>query len=100
MNTSKKILLVLASFLILPSIAFAEVTIPSIVDAAVQTTLYVASGVVVILWVVTGILCLSAQGAPEKLSSAKHSLIAAVAGTVIVIIATSAITIVRGAFKI
>lgn len=75
-------------------------TITGMVDGAVQTTLYIASGIVVILWIVTGLLFLTAQGAPEKLSSAKKALFASVAGTVLVIIASSAISLVKSAFKI
>lgn len=76
------------------------VTIQGMVDAAVQTTLYIASGVVVILWVVTGILFLSASGDPSKLSSARKSLLAAVVGTVLVIVASSAVSLIRSAFKL
>lgn len=97
---SKKIVyLILSSVLILPSLASA-ITIQEMTDAAVETTLWVASGIVVILWVVTGILFLSALGAPEKLKSAKTSLLAAVAGTILVIVAASAISLVGSAFGI
>jgi len=96
---NKKIfLLILLSVLVLPSVAFAQITIQGMVDAAVQTTLYIASGIVVILWVVTGVLFLSAQGDPTKLTSAKKALIASVAGTILVIVASGAIALVGGAF--
>ena len=96
---------ILSGFLLFPFLSLAEeegegITVAGMVDAAVQTALYIASGVVVILWVVTGILFLSASGAPEKLSSAKKSLFAAVAGTVIVIVASGALALVGGAFGI
>lgn len=84
----------------MPSLASADVTIQSMVVAAVQTALFIASGVVVILWIVTGLLFLTAQGAPEKLKSAKTALIASVAGTILVIVATSALSIVGSAFRI
>ena len=74
------------------------ITIQSIVNATVQTALLIASGVVVILWIITGLLFLTAQGAPEKLKSARTALIAAVAGTALVIIAGSAIALVKNAF--
>ena len=100
-NINKKILLlILSGILILPSLASADVTIQSMVVAAVQTALFIASGVVVILWIVTGLLFLTAQGAPEKLKSAKTALIASVAGTILVIVATSALSIVGSAFRI
>lgn len=96
----------LSIILISPLLAFAQaggnggggLTIQGMVDAVVQTTFYIASGVVVILWVITGILFLTARGAPDQLSKAKTALIAAVVGTFIVIVAGSAISIVRSAF--
>ncbi|MCX6724285.1 MAG: hypothetical protein NT155_03910 [Candidatus Staskawiczbacteria bacterium] len=91
-------LILLAAVLVLPFSASAQVTIQGMVSAAVQTTFYIASGVIVILWIITGLLFLTAQGAPEKLKSAKTSLIAAVAGTVLVIVAGSAISLVGSAF--
>lgn len=97
----KKILfLILLGVLVLPSLASADVTITGMVDAAVKTALYIASGVVVILWIITGILFLTAQGAPEKLKSAKTALIAAVAGTILVIVAQGALSLVGSAFGI
>ena len=93
----KIIFLILFGILLLPSLATA-VSIQGMVDGAVQTSLYIASGVVVIMWVVTGILFLSAAGDPGKLGSAKTSLFAAIAGTVIVIVASGAVNLVRSAF--
>jgi uncharacterized membrane protein (DUF485 family) len=95
----KILLLILLGVLVLPTVACAF-TLESMADAAVQTTLYVASAIVVILWVVTGILFLAAQGAPEKLSTAKKALLAAIAGTVLVIVAASAASLVGQAFGI
>lgn len=98
---NKKILfLILLGVLILPGVISAQVTITSMVDAAENVALYVASGVVVILWITTGILFLTAQGAPEKLSSAKKALFAAVAGTILVIVAGSAIALISNAFNL
>lgn len=99
---NKKILfLILLGVVVLPSLASAQqVTVQTIVQGAVTTTFYIADGVVVILWVITGILFLSAQGAPEKLNSAKKALLASVAGTVLVIVASSAVYLVGNAFHI
>jgi uncharacterized membrane protein (DUF485 family) len=99
-RVNKKIsFLILSGVLFLPSFASA-LTVQDIVDGAIQTTLYVASGITVILWVVTGLLFLSAQGDPSKLKTAKTSLFAAIAGTAIVIIASSAIGLVSSAFNL
>ena len=83
----------------LPCLASA-VTIQGLIDGTVDVSLKVASGVVVILWVATGILFLSAQGAPEKLSSAKKALLAAVAGTIVVLVAEGALDMVKNALNI
>ena len=65
---------------------------------AMNTILYVASGLIVIMWVITGMLFLMASGSPEKLTSAKKALLWAVAGTVFIIVAKSAVTIVANSF--
>ena len=99
----KTLFLTLLTVLILPSLASATdaaVTITSLTDAAVNTALFIAGGVIVILWVVTGLLFLSALGAPDKLTLAKKALIASVIGTLLVIIAVSATSMVRDAFNI
>ncbi len=97
---NKKILfLALLIVLALPSLALAA-SLQGIVDGAVNVSLIIASGVVVILWVVTGILFLTAQGAPEKLSSAKKALFAAIAGTILVLVAQGAMDMIRKALNI
>lgn len=73
-------------------------TIGGIVNSAVQTTLFIASGVVVILWVITGLLFVMARGAPEKINQARTALFSAIAGTLLVIVANSAIFLVGQAF--
>lgn len=103
----KTLFLALLGTLILPGLALAQqqgqqqtVSIQSMIFAAEQTALFIASGVVVILWIITGLLFVTAQGAPEKLSTAKKALIASVAGTLLVIVAASAIALVGQAFGI
>ena len=95
----KKLFLILLGVVVLPSLASAQ-TLGSMANAAARTALSVASGVVVVMWVVTGVLFLVAAGDPGKLGSAKTSLIAAVAGTIIVIVANGAIGLVGGIFGI
>ena len=100
MINKKIFFLILLGVLILPGLASAQITVATIVHAAEQTTLLIASGIVVILWIITGILFLTALGAPEKLGTAKKALFAAVAGTVLVIIAGSAIALITDALKL
>jgi len=96
---NKKILfLALLGVLVLPTLA-AAATLQGMSDAAAQTALYVATGVVIVLWVLTGILFLTAQGEPATLNKAKMALLAAVIGTVVIIIAsTGADTFVKSIF--
>jgi len=83
---------------ILPVIAFAQAApgpIENIVGNIVNVVIFVAGSIVVIIWAVTGVLFLSSQGDPGKLSTAKNSLFAAVAGTILVILAISAKVIIE-----
>jgi len=93
----KILLLILFGVLLLPILAQA-VTLGDMAKAAAKTALEVATGVVVVMWVVTGVLFLSALGAPERLKSARTGLLAAVIGTVIIIVANGAVGLVGGAF--
>lgn len=96
----KKNLLVLTllGILILPGIAFAQnITITGMV-ANVSSVIYTVGGILVIVfWVITGVLFLYAQGAPEKLGTAKKALFGAIGGTIIVILAWSARAIIENA---
>lgn len=97
---NKKIFfLSLLGLLILPNLIFA-VTLGSMAESAMHAVITAAGFIVVIMWVITGILFLLAMGDPSKLSAAKLGLIAAVAGTVIVIIAQYATDFVGGIFGI
>ena len=95
----KKLFLILSGAVLLPAITYAA-TLEGMAASAAQTALKVASGVVVVMWVVAGIIFLSAAGDPGKLSSAKTALIAAVIGTVVVIVANGAVGLVGGIFGI
>lgn len=100
-NTKKFLLSVLSSSIFsLPILAGAAdnaVTITGIVDNISIVIQYVAAAIVIILWILTGILFLSAQGDPTKLGTARKALFAAIGGTAIVILATTAAGIVSRA---
>ena len=98
---NKKILfLTLLGTFALPALAFA-LTLQDMADGAALTALYVASGIIIVLWVLTGILFLQAQGEPATLSKAKLALMAAVIGTVVIIIANAgAMDFVKSIFHI
>lgn len=96
------LLLVLLSILVLPNIVLAEeaieeATILGIVANVINIIVIVATALVIIFWIITGLLFLFAQGQPEKISLAKKALFAAIAGTVIFILAQVATTIIGNA---
>jgi hypothetical protein len=101
---NKKILfLIILSVLALPGMVLAQgegITIQSMIDAAVMLALYIGGAIVVILWVVTGILFLTALGDPSKLTLAKKALFASIIGTILIIVASSAVYLVGNAFNI
>lgn len=98
----KKILLysiLLAAVLVLPNLAFAQ-DLGSMAAAVAGQVVVVGTWIVVIMWVATGILFLMAQGDPGKLNAAKTALFCAIAGTILIIIANSAIAIIKNSLGI
>ncbi len=84
-----------------PAAAQAAATVQGMVDNVINNVIWpVGLGAVVIFWIITGVLFLSAMGAPEKLGIAKKALFASVAGTIIVVLAATAITLIKGALGI
>ncbi len=98
---NKKIsFLILVSAILIPAAFVSAQTLSGMAEAVAGQVVLVATWIVVIMWVVTGLLFLLAQGEPGKLNTAKTSLFAAIGGTILVILASSAITIVRNSFGI
>lgn len=101
----KKLLLVLvlSMFVVLvaPNTVLAQlitpITITGLIANVARLVWLVATILVVIFWVITGVLFLSSQGSPERISTAKKSLFAAIAGTILVILAFSAGVIIENA---
>ncbi len=94
MKNIKILSLVLFAVVFVPTLTGAQ-TIGAMTSSVVTNVAWpVAIGCVIIFWIITGILFLTAQGAPEKLGLARKALIAAVAGTIIIIIAASACNII------
>lgn len=76
---------------ILPVVVLAEEgPIENIVSNVVRVVIFVAGAIVIIIWIVTGVLFLASRGDPSKLTLAKSALFAAIAGTILVILAISA----------
>ena len=97
MKNKKISFLIILAVLILPTLASAQ-TLASMASSAMQAMIAAVGFVVVILWLVTGILFLTAVGSPEKLKAARIALFAAIAGTVIIIIAQTATDFVGNIF--
>ncbi len=97
-TTNKKILfliLLFCFFAFAPKVIFASEVEQFVwnVENAVNT---IAGSIVVIGWFIAGILYLTAAGNPEKTGIAKKAMIAAIIGTVLVILATMAEAIIDG----
>lgn len=98
---NKKIIsfLLLASVLV-PTAFVSAQTLGSMAQSIAGQVVLVATWIVVIMWVVTGILFLTAQGDPGKLNSGKMALFGAIGGTILIILAQSAIALVKNSFGI
>jgi hypothetical protein len=95
---NKKILfLALLGILVLPVFASAQTTITGIVGNVAKVIWAVAGMAVVVMWLFTGVLFLAAQGDPGKVKTAKTALFTSIAGTVIVILAYTAVNIISSA---
>jgi len=99
MNKKKLFLILLATILAVPFItlaASAPDTFCGMIKKIRDLTYNVGGSMVIVGWVITGILYLTAGGG-SRLEVAKKALIACVIGTVLVIIATSATSIIKDA---
>jgi phosphoglycerol transferase MdoB-like AlkP superfamily enzyme len=99
MNKKDLFLILLGAILLLPTVVFGQ-TIGSMAVAVKNQVLVVGAAVVIIFWVATGILFLTAQGEPAGITKAKTALFAAIAGTIIIILANVAWNFVAGSFGI
>ena len=98
---NKKLLFfTLLGVLAMPVMAGAQ-TVQSIATNVVNNVVWpVALAAVIIFWLITGILFLSALGDPSKLGIAKKALFASIGGTVIVVLAASAIALIKNTLGI
>lgn len=90
---NKKILfLVIFSILVFPNIVLG-ITLPEMVKNIGSMTYQIGTAIIIIGWIIAGILWLTSAGSPEKTGIAKKALIAAVIGTVLIILASAAVGI-------
>ena len=99
MNKKTLFLILSAVVLVLPNMVSAQ-TLDGMAASIARQVVLVGTWIVVIMWVVTGILFLTSQGEPAKLNSAKLALFAAIGGTILIILANSAIIFVKNSFGI
>jgi|SRR3989344_5127599 len=98
---NKKIIsLVFVSLILaIPAVTFG-ITFCEMADRAKTVLLDIGIFIVVIGWLIAGILYLTAAGNAGKIEIAKKALIAAVIGTVLVLLANTAFEIIDDAFNI
>ena len=84
---NKKTLFLILLMAIMPLTVCAVNPVNKMVEEVMNLALSIGSAIVVIGWVIAGILYLTSMGSPEKTGTAKKALIAAVIGTVLVVIA-------------
>jgi len=84
----KTLFSVLLAALVLPAMAGAVKTPTEMADAVKGLAVTIGGAIVVIGWIIAGILYLTAGGAPEKVKTAKGAMVAAVIGTILIVIAT------------
>ena len=87
-NINKKTLffVILFGFLALP-VSYVSAQVPDMVQKVQGAFVTIGYSIVVIGWVIAGILYLISAGNPEKTGIAKKALIAAVIGTVLILLA-------------
>lgn len=97
---NKKILfLTLLAILALPVIASAQ-TIATMAEAVAVQVVAVGRWIVVIMWIATGIIFLTAQEDPGKIKLGKTALFASIGGTILILLATGAVTFVANSFEL
>ena len=99
---NKKILFLILqiSILALPIAVQAQTTLSSIVTGARTSLVGLGAGLATISFIVAGIMFLTATGNPSRMAIAKGSLIAAIIGIVIIVLAGGAESFVRTFFGI
>jgi hypothetical protein len=84
---NKKTLFLILLMAIMPLTVCAVNPVDKMVEGVMNIALSIGGAIVVIGWVIAGILYLTSMGSPEKTGTAKKAMIAAVIGTVLVVIA-------------
>ena len=98
---NKKILFLVSLLFIALLIPLAKVNAAGEFCTALKSirdiTWKVGGSIIIIGWVVAGILWLTSGGSPEKTGIAKKAMIAAITGTILVLLSATAATIIKDA---
>jgi uncharacterized membrane protein YgaE (UPF0421/DUF939 family) len=97
MKNKKILFLALLAVLVSPGLATA-VSPQKMVSTFAGQILVALDAIVFAGWVITGILYLTANGSPEKLSTAKKAVFACVIGTILAVVSASACSVVSTIF--
>jgi hypothetical protein len=93
----KILLLILLGVLVLPTVACAG-DLPSMAQAVSTAATSIGGPLIIVGWIIAGILYLTSAGSPERMGTAKKAIVAAVVGTVLVLIAAGASSFVGNLF--
>ena len=98
MNKKIVFLISLLTIFVVPIVIRADVLGTT---ASLQQAFEVIGGTLVVIgWLIAGILYLTAAGSPERTGLAKKALIAAIVGTILVIISSQSCTFIKELFKL
>ena len=93
---NKKISFLIFTVLIIAPLIVYAVNTPEVIAQKVQDLVwFIGAAIVVIGWTIAGIMFLLSMGIPEKMATARKAIIAAVVGTVLVIIAGGGYAIIK-----
>jgi len=90
MNKKTLFLILFSVLLVLPSVSLAAKTLLDIVNELANQLKLLSAGLATIAFVVSGIMFLTATGNPSRMTIAKGSLVAAIIGIVLVVLAGGA----------
>ncbi len=98
MNKKILFLILFVVILVLPAVAYGvESDLCVFMGNVKDLILNIGGTIVVIGWVIAGILWLTSGGSPTRTETAKKAVIAAVVGTILVVISASAYPLIKGA---
>ena len=96
MNKKTLFLILLTGILSLPLAVNATQSLPEMTEGVKSVAMSIGISIVVIGWVIAGILWLTSAGSPEKTGTAKKALIAAIIGTILIILAQAGYSALKG----